>query len=154
MKIRCDTYDVQPILSAGGLVRMSEAEFEQQCVTSFAGSIRRPLLLQNLKIWLAAVRKIGIKGEIWLDGSFLTKRPEPDDLDFAVAIDLANTNIQPADEQAADFLLDRVQMKQMYGLEIYYFIKGSTPDQGQYWLKWFGTCRDDKTPKGIAEVVL
>jgi hypothetical protein len=154
MKTRCDEFDVQPIFPSGGLVRMTESDFEDQCVTPFAGSVRRPYLMQNFRIWLTAIRKIGIKGEIWLDGSFLTKRPEPDDLDFTVAIDPTNTNIQPADVQAADLLLDRVQMKQMYGLEVYYFIKGSALNPEKYWLNWFGTCRDDKTPKGIAEVVL
>lgn len=154
MKIRCDEFDIQPIFPAGGFVTLTEDQVEAHCVAPFQGSVRRPLLMTNLRRWIDQLRSIGVHGDLWVDGSFLTMRPEPDDVDVVFLIDSTKSKLIPNNIPAANFLLDRQAMKQQYHIEVLALHKGQNIEHEAKWMGWFGFCRDRRTPKGFAEVMV
>jgi hypothetical protein len=65
---------------------MSLQDLEELCVTRFATSRTRHTLLQNFCAILQRIVGARIDGEVWVDGSFLTEKIDPGDIDFFVNI--------------------------------------------------------------------
>ena len=140
-------------LLAPGIHRMGEANLQHLAVTAFPASARRPLLFTNFEHWLNVLRSTGAAGRVWLDGSFLTAKPEPTDIDLVV---LPEWQMSPssADQQKIAHLFDKAVAKAQYGLDVYVVdVRGQNAvEMASYWRGWFGFCRDGLTAKGIAEV--
>jgi hypothetical protein len=64
---------------------MTIAAFKDMSVTPFPSSIRRPAIFADFERLVAFVTTVGFICELWVDGSFLTDKSEPNDLDVAVA---------------------------------------------------------------------
>jgi hypothetical protein len=141
---------------------MTWKDLESLCVTNFPLSQSRRDLLAGFRRVIGELVAQGIEGDIWVNGSFVTRAIEPRDVDFALRIDLAflrqlnqaQRNIlnwmAPGDKQA------REQMKNHYRCDPYVFaeIPPADPeypgkDMRQYWLTQFGFDRS-RNPKGIA----
>ena len=56
-------------------------------VAPFPISERRPLLYEHLLRVVADLNNLHIRCEIWVNGSLLTEKPEPSDLDVSVILD-------------------------------------------------------------------
>lgn len=73
------------------MLQLSLEEFEQQFGI---GTERRVELYQVFQEWLNAVQSTSLLRQVWVFGSFVTKKPGPDDLDivalFAAEFDVAN----------------------------------------------------------------
>lgn len=74
-----------PLLGPGrhnmGLTALREVT-----VTAFPSSSQRPLLFTALESLAAYLSGLGLPCELWVDGSFLTERIEPNDVDVACVI--------------------------------------------------------------------
>lgn len=79
-------FDYPPLL-APGRHTLSLSEIKAKCADAFPNSARRRHLLQCLEKFVQAYLTSGICCEIWLDGSFLTTKPDPSDLDVTVILD-------------------------------------------------------------------
>ena len=113
------------------------------------GSIRRTMLMARLSNWLAQTRAVKAT-RFLLDGSFVTAKTDPNDVDCAVWI-------------PRDFDLQRlwgkIEADQLYlaaasgrPAEIYLV---ETQVQWDDWIRFFGRTREtDARRKGIVEVVL
>jgi hypothetical protein len=77
--------EFSPLL-AEGFYAMTLPELRALCVAGFPLSIRRDPIMLALEAMCTAISVTLIKGEVWVDGSFLTKKIEPDDVDVVVAI--------------------------------------------------------------------
>lgn len=152
MNFRCDKYDVSPIFPEGGFRTLTEEELDAYCVSSFGSSVRRPLLFQGLIEWMNSIRQTALRGTLWIDGSFLTTRPEPNDIDLVFLMHPPTSDEYLRDQAMIDFLINPPSVQIKYGLDIYPIVKGANPDNEAYWRGFFGFCRDQRTPKGIAEV--
>jgi len=75
-----------PPLLADGLHQMSVAELKQLCVMEFPLSKRREAIMRSLESLLAGLSSATVKAQVWIDGSFLTKKIDPDDVDLVVVI--------------------------------------------------------------------
>jgi hypothetical protein len=53
---------------------------------SFQGNDRRPRLFAGLEIFLAEVRAAGLVRSILVDGSFVTSKADPNDIDLVVVV--------------------------------------------------------------------
>lgn len=62
---------------------MSLPELRRICVDRFSSSTRRPLLFAELERLTSDLTSLGIICELWIDGSFLTEKDEPDDIDLS-----------------------------------------------------------------------
>jgi hypothetical protein len=85
-----------PLLASGFYVR-SVAEVRALCVKSIAGSIRRRAIMDSLEDVIRKLSTARIIGELWLNGSFLTEKIDPDDVDMLVHV---SSDLYDADAKA------------------------------------------------------
>ena len=136
------------------------------CVSAFPLSERRPLIMDGLEKFIKTLIDNGILGQLWLNGSFLTKKIEPDDADLVIEFDAhiydQGTNSTKAllERIASDLKQDREYFKSSYYCDPYPLavfpeaepqLYKQTERQRQYWLDQFGSDRRRK-PKGLAIV--
>ena len=77
--------DYEPLLAAGRH-EMDPAEFEQRFVIGLGG-IERTQIWGRLKTSiLDEIVKLNIACELWIDGSFITRCQQPDDIDGSLMI--------------------------------------------------------------------
>lgn len=141
-----------PPLLAGGIHALTLEAFKAIAVECFPDSARRPMLFSNLEVYLAKLAATGIQARVWLDGSYLTAKPEPDDIDLVVVYESASVNgMAPETRQVLSILLNMNMMDSRFKLHVFK-VPSTRQDSQAYWLKLFGTLRDEVTPKGIAEL--
>ncbi len=102
----------------------------------------------------------GINGELWLDGSFLTRKMDPEDADMALCVDGEFYNNCPPNQRS---VIDWVKgnLKSTIRCDSYMF--SVYPDTHKlywvgeqmkaYWMTQFGLSRG-KVQKGIAVIML
>lgn len=145
-----------PPLLAPGLHKLTFQGLCDLAVLPFPGDAQRAVLFQKFRSWESEVRASGINATLWVDGSFLTQKPSPEDVDCVIWqphwIDPANDT--PTNRANVSRLLDHSSAKALYGLDLYW----ETPPADQlvhreaYWKGFFGYCHDRVTAKGFAEV--
>jgi len=74
----------QPLLPPGRHV-LSITELNSLTVLDFPKSVRRRMLFAELQKLVNFLGLANVVGEIWIDGSFLTEKLEPDDIDLSFA---------------------------------------------------------------------
>jgi hypothetical protein len=150
--------DEFPPLLQPGLHKMSVDELKTKVVDAFPLSGKRPQLWQHFIEVLDQIKKAGLKGEIWVDGSFLTEKINPGDVDFVFDVPVHLLE-KPTPQQ--EELLHKLADKGFKKTErLHTFVMFSAPVvHSQYaesvrlhtqWQKDFGFSYVDKTPKGIA----
>jgi hypothetical protein len=77
--------DYEPVLSPGRH-EMTVGEFESRFVSGLGGDSRQSIFSMFLELVHAPILELEINCELWLDGSFITKCPEPDDLDGSLMV--------------------------------------------------------------------
>ncbi len=60
---------------------MPVEELERLCVDGFEGSATRRDIMAGLVAIYERARQVGLPGSIWVDGSFLTEKSDPNDVD-------------------------------------------------------------------------
>ncbi len=64
---------------------MTMDELRKRCVDDFPKSSRRGMIMDGLERMIAKLISIGLDDcDLWIDGSFLTIKEEPDDVDFVL----------------------------------------------------------------------
>ena len=147
-----------PPLYGPGVHRITFDAFGLATVAAFPTSGRRAILFRNLSQWLDALRARGMAGHCWLDGSFLTEKLDPGDIDLVYFPDQVNLQQPYAPKVIAEVrrLLDPAYARALFELDIY-LVHPASPDVLQvtaYWRGWLGFCRDGVTAKGIVEISL
>ena len=131
-----------PPLLADGLHQMSVAELKQLCVIGFPLSKRREAVMRSLESLLTALSDAAIKAEVWINGSFLTNKIDPDDVDLVVVIQQQHW---PADPGGKDVLASVVRQTFTNPLKCDSYLNIEYPaahpryalgqKQREYWLK-------------------
>lgn len=146
-----------PPLLPLGFHPMTLAEMRVAFVDKIAGSKRRKPVMDGLEKVIQKVVADKLESDVWINGSFLTKKIDPDDSDILVVMKpdfLANaTQVQKAtidwlgtDLKAAGFLCHS---------QVFWDCPSGHPEYDTsrwfcaYWLRQFGFSRKDE-PKGIA----
>lgn len=73
-----------PPLLAPGLHPMSMADLRILCVDGFPLSKRRDLIMNGFEHVTAILKGAKVSGDLWVDGSFLTSKIDPDDCDVVL----------------------------------------------------------------------
>jgi hypothetical protein len=147
-----------PALLAPGMHNLTLPALHALAVAPFAGDVRRADLFQKLTTWAGALQACGLGGTLWLDGSFLTEKPDPGDIDCVLWNPgwASPAGATPANEQQVQTLLDRATAENLYGLDLY--VVATPPGGGfheeAYWRGVLGFGHDRVTAKGFAEVDL
>ncbi len=61
---------------------MGLIELKRLTVDSFQPNERRLFLFSELERLISDLQKLKMIGQLWIDGSFLTQKPEPEDIDL------------------------------------------------------------------------
>lgn len=145
-----------PPLLGTGMHEMPLAHIRALCVEGFPLSTTRDGHMRGVEALCGSLSAALIPSHVWIDGSFLTQKIDPADVDLAVRLHFA-TLPNPSTEQIA--LIDRIQKKQFAGCDSYVFIEypqghphHPTGDMMHaYWQRQFGFTRGDQF-KGVATV--
>ena len=86
--------DFPPLLADGLKVRTLE-EIDALCVDAFPLSSTRKRLMAGLRAMVDRLVDVGIQGNLWIDGSFLTTKTDPDDVDIVLELSQATTDNLP-----------------------------------------------------------
>jgi hypothetical protein len=76
-----------PPLLPQGFHSLTLQQLRNLCVDDFPDSKERAQILAGLEAVLERAWAVGIRCTVWLDGSFVTKKIDPDDVDFILLID-------------------------------------------------------------------
>ena len=111
--------DFSPLLSPG-FHQFSLSALRQSFVVPFPRSQRRWLLLASFLRFYLELRALGVKGEVWLDGSFVCKKVDPDDVDVLVVFDpVSITGLSLAHRTRLEHLLDNAKAKRAFNCDVY-----------------------------------
>lgn len=148
--------DFLPLLQPG-MHNLSIQDLHNLAVQPFVERPRRDDLFQKLTTWIAALQGLGIGGTLWLDGSFLTDKPDPSDIDCVLWRPRwinGDGHVTAQMRQDATHLLDRTVAENLFGLDLYIEVPEENDifHKEAYWRGVLGFGHDRITAKGFAEV--
>lgn len=144
-----------PGLFDAGIKMVSMDMLHALTVERFEDSESRKRLYNNLSDWISKLQSYGIHGSLWIDGSFVTEKLNPGDIDCLLEITNIDQPLTQNEIQALNkTLFNHDFMKVGFSLDTY-FQDVRQPDIQQrrsYWRRWFGFARDGTTEKGFLEL--
>lgn len=152
------TPDFPPLLQAG-MHSMTLEQIHAVAVVPFPNNQRRNDLHAKLLTWVGALQALQIGGTLWLDGSFLTEKPGPGDIDCVLWSPYWRNNASDLSDDVklqASRLLDKNTAESLYELDLY--VESPTDQEKfhreSYWRGVLGFARDRTTAKGFVEVLI
>jgi hypothetical protein len=82
-----DKQEFPPLLAAG-FHKTDLAGLRRLAVIRFPDSFTRPSIMTHLEQIVGRINSAAIAGEIWVDGSFLTEKLNPEDVDVLLVVRL------------------------------------------------------------------
>jgi hypothetical protein len=140
---------IRPFTSSGLLPQGIHEASWSEVVEGLGGSSRRKQLLRGLLAGLKALKSAGCE-IAYIDGSFVTNKLEPGDVDVCYESDTMNFSL--LDPVLKDFSNRRAAQKQKYGGEFFEAEAEAVPD-GTLYLDFFQMTKDGKR-KGIIRLKL
>lgn len=148
--------DFPPLLQPG-MHNITIPGLHALAVAPFAQDQQRRDLHHKLAAWVGALQAVGVGGTLWLDGSFLTAKPAPGDIDCVLWCPHwvnGAVNITSAQQHQVTHLLDKAAAESLFNLDLY--VERPAPDRvfhrEAYWRGVLGFGHDGITAKGFAEV--
>jgi len=114
----------------------------------FGGGDRRTTLLRGLLVVLVELKRVGCK-TVWIDGSFVTSKPEPNDFDMCW--DETGVDLDALDPVFLEFANEREDQKAKFGGEM--FPAGAPADAQMTTFREFFQ-QNYGVPKGIIRIDL
>lgn len=149
-----------PPLLAAGLHQMDLMALYALTVGDFKASARRPLLWSSLMTFCEELRDEGVLPcRLWLDGSFLTEKIEPDDVDLVVEMEsslydrLTPTSrafVNSLSSQPLHFEPRYLHTFLLINYPVFHLDYAFSLEVRKNWEYDFGHALLTKTPKGIA----
>ena len=146
-----------PPLFPPGLSEIKSEDLGQLFVgPAFDTPLRRRMTVQ-LRMFIAELERLGVHGELWIDGSFATKKPEPGDIDLALSIPrVIVSSISDENLLRLRFLSDeknRAYVRSKWQADLYLF-ESSNVARRAYFLDLFSRNPDRASQKGIPFIKL
>lgn len=145
-----------PLLDAG-FYPMDWTQLYQLTVQQFDASSNRETLLASLAICLETLHEQGIPGTLWIDGSFLTQKLNPNDIDAILV--MHEEQFHALDHSQREVLEAWVSTNHKEALQCDTYFMIVEPDVPEsdwgyaYWVRQFGFSRSNQM-KGIAVLQL
>lgn len=140
-----------PPLHADAFRDIAEKDLHKVFIAPFnEGVEHRTDLLLNFVQFFKQFKRLGIAAEIWIDGSFATYAPDPNDIDIVFFMNQDSiTGLSNVKQKLYDKLfLNRKFIKTLYKLEVFYARQDNNNDKTR-WHDLFGHYYDGITPKCI-----
>lgn len=158
-------YDVLPV----GVHRCLLGDVVSECAKGRPDELRRLGLLRDLTMYVQKLDAVGLAVEaVWLDGSFVSGKINPGDIDCSPIIDYAGSDPDPAELPGLweRWIHPRNRWKHepvpglghTVGLDIYGFVSFPDPQESAdvraHWQRWWQTSRASTgdLDKGLVEV--
>jgi hypothetical protein len=154
-----DPEEDRPLLLTGRF-SFDMSGLRKLCVDPFPDSKTRPAIMDGLDELVSVLRAHRIRGELWIDGSFLTCKVDPNDSDVVLRLDW--TFIEAASSgQLAALRWINSDLVETHRCDIYQFVEYPEDHPSfwvgeylhAYWMRQWGFDRHDNL-KGIAVVEL
>lgn len=138
-----------PLLGPGMHV-LSLAELRNLAVINFPTSSRRTRLFEDFVQLLQTLQRYGVECDIWIDGSFLTEKNDPSDIDLTALFDI--NAFGSFSQLAQEFCLQTLNggKKFLPDLDTFITFMVSDPNHPQskldgrnYWAKQWGVDREN-----------
>lgn len=147
-----------PPLLPIGRHTLTLAELRALCVDRFPDSETRERIMTGLEQVIGRIEDAGIQVDVWINGSFLTEKRDPNDSDIALRISSSVAETL-SEEQESVLAWVKSNLKNKLYCDSYIFFvypnDDSRADFGKwmeaYWTRQFGFSRGDNV-KGIAVV--
>lgn len=115
------------------------ANVEQVCVDAFPLSTSRGVIFGGLVTFVKTLETAGVSGELWLDGSFLTEKINPKDVDVILKVDASVYNAGTQEQRdAIDWVI--ANQKPTLKCDSYALMQYSTGDplydEGRWWYSY------------------
>jgi hypothetical protein len=148
-----------PLLPVGRQ-QLSITELREFCVGKFPLSKTRELIMSGLKQIVDRLLAVKVQGELWIDGSFLTEKIDPNDSDVVLFVQSTFCDGATTEQMQAINWVNG-DLKSSHCCDSYVSIEYPQTHplfwHGEYWkaywMKQWGFSRDDEM-KGIAVVSL
>lgn len=146
-----------PPIFAPGLTEISRDDIGRLFIgPGFDTPLRRRLTSQ-LRLFIGELERLGAHGELWIDGSYATKKPEPGDIDLVLSMPLVTASAM-SDEHLnrLDFLSDhqnRGYVRARWQVDFYVF-EASDLNRRSYYFSLFSRNPDRDNAKGIPFIKL
>ena len=147
-----------PPLLVPGIHKLTMPQLEELTVKPFPLDLRRVALFDSFTVWFESLKALGVSGKLWIDGSFLTDKLNPSDIDcVSFSFDLTR-NITALEEQQLRKLVGHDEARTLYNLDFYMVPIQPTPEdtfnKEAYWKGVFGFQHDGVSAKGFVELTL
>jgi hypothetical protein len=155
-----DKEEFPPLLEPG-FHAMTLAEVHARCVTAFPLSTTRLAVMAGLEKFVGMLRAQGVRGELWIDGSFMTSKIDPEDADVVLVVQSSFYEHGTEAQQALVDLIAVADFKPDYFCDAYVLWQYDQGDElhahGEweraYWLRQFGFSRGvEKKGLGLIEL--
>lgn len=145
-----------PSLLPAGKHALSLEGLRELTVSPFNDGGYRANMFVRLETWIRQLNDLDVHGSIWLDGSFLTQKPEPGDIDCVLWHPRFTNTPNQAQLDSIRELVDRQRAKASFGLDFYLEICDDSEKfhRQAYWMGVLGFAHDRQTAKGFAEVTI
>ncbi|WP_310601463.1 DUF6932 family protein [Desulfobulbus sp.] len=146
--------DPEPLFPPG-IIDTTIEHIEEMCVANFPGNKMRAYIFQRFLGYIEALRGVNAMFHVWVDGSFVTTKQEPGDIDLFIWFNAdAIDSLADKDKRVLHTLLrDRPFVKAQYSVDIYYGVHGDV-NARMYWRGCYGYTRETEQPKGIPQIVV
>ena len=122
-------------------------------VDTFTNSKNRDVLLRYLLILLQKAESVRIFVEAWIDGSFVSKKEEPNDVDVVLLYrgGIYLSSLAPSAQATYQELQDIKSWKEKYRCDVR-LVEVQKDPLKNYYQKLFGNDREQR-PKGIVRII-
>jgi hypothetical protein len=142
-----ENVEFEPLYPAG-FHEISLDNLENIFVYPFSENERRKYLTSRFRDYLEKFSELGLKAEIWIDGSYSTHKPEPGDMDILIVFDSNEVNQLAFEKRPLlQELFDRELSRIRYSVDVL-LLPSNDINNRSYWRGWFGFSRTEQ-PKGI-----
>lgn len=142
-----------PPLYPAGFKDIDISDFEKVFIEPFDEKDRREYLTERFHCLIEKFKEIGLSAELWIDGSFSTEKPEPDDIDMIFFIDNNDLKTLPLDKQGLLMeISSRGVSRTRYNCDVF-ILPVPNHEMRSYWRGWFGFTREEE-PKGIIRLYI
>lgn len=149
-----DKEEFSPLLPAG-FHCLDPTGRQRLCVERFPDSVTRPRIMRSVEAVIALINQQAISGEIWIDGSFLTEKLNPDDADIAFLIPGTVLRSLNAAQRSFFDSFCKTSYYEQFRIDNYGVAIDAGAPNGQwlyaYWLRQFGFSRAEEM-KGILQI--
>ncbi|PWA07550.1 DUF6932 family protein [Flavobacterium laiguense] len=146
--------EYEPLLE-NGFKQIALWQLDKVFLEPFEENEQRQYLINRLSAYISEVLSLGLNAELWIDGSFSTYKPEPQDVDVVFLLD--ENEIEHLSDRKQklfeELFLNREIIKARYSVDVY-FIDQNDEIEKQKWIATYGFDSRKINSKGIYKIQL